>query len=178
MANQIYKIFPNKVELFKFFGIYAPELNVAISCRLPINGFAVGSVHKAFRTFPEFIGALGEMSGLDVCTRTSTFRMGTFIIFFNSAIPNPNRRGKAVEAVVEAPVVVEEVAAPVVEEKAAPVIDVDALVAQAAALNDEADKKGSKDKLAEFAEASGVALAKNKTFDNMLADFKAALETK
>lgn len=165
MANQIYKIFPNKVELFKFFNIYAPELNVGVSSRLPPNGFAVGKDYKAFRSFPEFIAALAELSGLDVDVKSSTFRIGTFIIFFNSAIPNPNRRGKAVEATV--------VAAP-----AAEALDVEALMVTAAALNDEADKKGSKDKLVELAEGHGVSLAKNKTFENMLADLKAALEAK
>ncbi|AKJ73307.1 major capsid protein [Salmonella phage 19] len=28
MANQNYRIFPNKVELFKFFGTYAPDLTL------------------------------------------------------------------------------------------------------------------------------------------------------
>ena len=175
MANQIYKIFPNKVELFKFFNIYAPELNVGVSARLPPNGFAVGKDYKAFRSFPEFIAALAELSGLDVDVKSSTFRIGTFIIFFNSAIPNPNRRGKAVEAeVVAAPV------APVIEDTAfdKKVDGVADLLAQAAALNDEADKKGSKDKLADFAEGHGVSLAKNKNFENMLADFKSAVEAK
>lgn len=170
MANQNYKIFPNKVELFKFFGTYAPELNVGISARLPMNGFALGSQHKAFRTFPDFIKALGEISGLDVDPYTSTFRMGTFIIFFNSPLPNPRRRGQAVAATIAAPVAKEEV------KEETPAVDHSAVLAEAAALNDESDKKGSKDKLAEFAASKGVTLLKTKTFDNMMIDFKAALE--
>lgn len=43
MANQNYRIFPNKVELFKFFGAYIPELNISASSRLPLNGFVLVS---------------------------------------------------------------------------------------------------------------------------------------
>lgn len=171
MANQNYRIFPNKVELFKFFGTYAPDLNVGVSARLPLNGFCVGKEHKAFRNSVEFFKALAEISGLDVDAEHSTLRMGTYIVFFNSALPNPNRRGKAVEATV-APKV-EDVKAEVVEVKSA---SYEAILTQAEALNDEADKKGSKDKLADLAATKGITLAKNKSFENMMADFKAALE--
>ena len=44
------------------------------------------------------------------------------------------------------------------------------------ALNDESDKNGSKDKLADLAATKGITLAKNKSFENLMADFKAALE--
>ncbi|AFC21383.1 hypothetical protein GAP31_202 [Cronobacter phage vB_CsaM_GAP31] len=168
MANQNYRIFPNKVELFKFFGTYAPELNVGVSARLPLNGFCVGKEHKAFRNSVDFFKALAEISGLDVDAEHSTLRMGTYIVFFNSALPNPNRRGKAVEATV-AP----KVDASVVEVKSA---SYEAILTEAEALNDEADKKGSKDKLADLAATKGITLAKNKSFENMMADFKAALE--
>lgn len=178
MANQIYRVFPNKVELFKFFNMYAPELNVGISSRLPMNGFCVGSEHKAFRSYPNFLQALAALSGLDVDTRVSTFRLGTYIIFFNSAIPNPNRRGKTVEAVV-AKQEVTEVKEEVKQEIATPeTIDKAAVIAKAEALYDESDKRGSKDKLDVFATEYGVSLSKTKTFDNMMVDFKAAIESK
>ena len=48
MANQNYRIFPNKVELFKFFGAYIPELNISASSRLPLNGFVLGKQMKVF----------------------------------------------------------------------------------------------------------------------------------
>lgn len=171
MANQNYRIFPNKVELFKFFGSYAPELNVGVSARLPLNGFCVGKEHKAFRNSIDFFKALAEISGLDVDAEHSTLRMGTYIVFFNSALPNPNRRGKAVEATVAQKV--DEEKAPVVETKSA---SYEAILTEAEALNDDADKKGSKDKLADLAATKGITLAKNKSFENMMADFKAALE--
>ena len=59
-------------------------------------------------------------------------------------------------------------------EEAAP-DNVDAILQQAAALEDEADKSGSKVALEAFAKQHGVSLARNKTFANMLKDFEAAL---
>lgn len=59
-------------------------------------------------------------------------------------------------------------------EEAAP-DNVDAILQQAAALEDEADKSGSKVALEAFAKQYGVSLARNKTFANMMKDFEAAL---
>lgn len=59
-------------------------------------------------------------------------------------------------------------------EEAAP-DNVDAILQQAAALEDEADKSGSKVALEAFAKQHGVSLARNKTFANMMKDFEAAL---
>lgn len=59
-------------------------------------------------------------------------------------------------------------------EEAAP-DSVDAILQQAAALEDGADKSGSKVALEAFAEQHGVSLARNKTFTNMMKDFEAAL---
>lgn len=53
--------------------------------------------------------------------------------------------------------------------------DVDAILQQAAALNNEDDKSGSKDALQTFAKEHGVTLSKAKTFQNMMKDFEAAL---
>jgi len=172
MANQNYRIFPNKVELFKFFGTYTSDLNVGISARLPENGFCVGTQHKAFRNSIEFFKALGELSGLDVDAEHSTSRMGTYIVFFNSPLPNPNRRGKQVEARVENKKE-EEVQVTQIETKSA---SYEAILAEAEALNIDSDKKASKDKLADLAATKGITLAKNKSFENMMTDFKAALE--
>ncbi|AUE23401.1 hypothetical protein Ro1_00196 [Raoultella phage Ro1] len=167
MAKQNYRIFPNKVELFKFFGAYIPELNISASSRLPLNGFALGKQLKAFRSFMEFFQELADLSGLPVDTKTSTLRMGNFIVFFNGDITPPSDVKPAVIK-------------PKVEDKAEVIetasADVKALIAEASALLDEADKKGSKDKLAEFAANNGVTLSKSKTFENMLADFESALK--
>lgn len=59
-------------------------------------------------------------------------------------------------------------------EEAAP-DNVDAILQQAAALEDEADKSGSKVALEAFAKQHGVSLARNKTFANMMKDFEVAL---
>ena len=164
MANQNYRIFPNKVELFKFFGAYAPQLNAAVSARLPLNGLCVGTQHKAFRNTVEFFTALAEMSGLDVDAQHSTIRMGSYIVFFNKDIPSPNSMGKVVDAkIVE------------MQDKKDDK-DIDLILEEAMSLNDEADKKGSKDRLVEFALSKGVTLTKNKSFEKMIADLKSELE--
>lgn len=54
---------------------------------------------------------------------------------------------------------------------------VDAILQQAAALENEADKSGSKVALEAFAKQHGVSLARNKTFANMMKDFEAALRS-
>lgn len=164
MANQNYRIFPNKVELFKFFGAYAPQLNAAVSARLPLNGLCVGTQHKAFRNTVEFFTALAELSGLDVDAQHSTIRMGSYIVFFNKDIPSPNSMGKVVDAkIVE------------MQDKKDDK-DIDLILEEAMSLNDEADKKGSKDRLVEFALSKGVTLTKNKSFEKMIADLKSELE--
>lgn len=170
MANQNYRIFPNKVELFKFFGAYIPELNISASSRLPLNGFAIGKQLKAFRSFMDFFQALADLSGLPVDTKASTLRMGNFIVFFNGDITPPGVKSKVKESVVEQTV---EDNAEVVEPAK---VDVKAIIAEASTLLDEADKKGSKDRLAEFAASKGITLSKSKTFENMLADFESALK--
>lgn len=53
--------------------------------------------------------------------------------------------------------------------------DKDEILKQAAALNNEDDKSGSKDALQTFAKEYGVTLSKAKTFQNMMKDFEAAL---
>lgn len=177
MANQNYKIFPNKVELFKFFGKYNSEINVSASSRLPLNGLALGTKMQAFRTFSEFFSALAELTGLDVDAKASTIRMGTYIVFFNSPIAPPG------EAVVKAePAVVKDDKGEVIAESVVvnPETETDpaiaAILVEAATLNDEADKAGSKAKLVEFAKSKNIDLKGNKGFDKLLADFEAALK--
>lgn len=51
----------------------------------------------------------------------------------------------------------------------------DEILKQAAALNNEDDKSGSKNALQTFAKEYGVTLSKAKTFQNMMKDFEAAL---
>lgn len=158
MSKQQYKVFPNKVELFKFFGKYNDSINVSASSRLPMNGLAIGKQMKAFRTYPEFFGALAELSGLDIDAKASTLRMGTYIVFFN----------KEPDAVPATPLLSMEVSQPAK--------DVGEILKQAAALNDEEDKAGSKARLIEFALEKGVTLKSNKGFDKLLIDFESSLK--
>lgn len=176
MANQNYKIFPNKVELFKFFGKYNSDINVNASARLPLNGLALGSKLQAYRTFSEFFAALAELSGLDIDSKASTIRMGTYIVFFNSPIDLPG------EIVLKSdPVVVkneegEVIAESVVSSSVESTPSIDAILLEAAALNDEADKAGSRARLIDFAASKNISLKGNKGFDKLIADFEAALK--
>lgn len=176
MANQNYKIFPNKVELFKFFGKYNDTINVGASSRLPLNGLAIGTKMQAFRTFSEFFAALADLSGLDVDTKASTIRMGTYIVFFNKPIDLPGEAIVKTESNVikndEGIIVAESVVVNPVESNPA----IDAILIEAAALNDEADKAGSRAKLIEFAASKNIALKGNKGFDKLLVDFESALK--
>jgi len=162
MAKQEYKVFPNKVELFKFFGKYNETINVSASARLPLNGLAIGNKMKAFRTYPEFFAALAELTGLDVDTKASTLRMGTYIVFFN----------KELDAPPETPLLTMDI--PQIEERQK--VDIDAILKEAEAFNDEGDKAGSKAKLIEFALTHGVTLRGNKGFEKLIVDFKDSLE--
>ena len=176
MANQEYKIFPNKVELFKFFGKYNDTLNVSASARLPMNGLAIGTKLQAFRTSIEFYAALAELSGLDIDTKGSTQRMGTYIVFFNkSAELSGDSVVKSEPTVVkndDGDVIGESVV--VNQEHSDPSIE--AILIEAAALNDESDKQGSRTKLIDFAASKNIVLKGNKGFDKLLADFEAALK--
>lgn len=178
MANQNYKIFPNKVELFKFFGKYNDKINVSASARLPMNGMALGNKMQAYRTFSEFYAALSELTGLDIDTKASTTRMGTYIIFFNKEQGLPGS-----EVVVAEPVVAKNEDGEIIGESAVqpPQEDTDpsieAILVEAAALNDGDDKQGSKAKLIEFAASKNIVLKGNKGFDKLLADFETALKS-
>lgn len=176
MANQLYKIFPNKVELFKFFGKYNDTINVSASARLPLNGLAIGTKMQAFRTFPDFYQALADLSGLDIDTKASTLRMGTYIVFFKEGT---DLSGPSV--VKSEPVLVKNEDGAVISESVVvtpETVDptIEALLKEAEALNDEADKAGSKAKLIEFAASKNIVLKGNKGFDKLLADFEAALK--
>lgn len=177
MANQNYKIFPNKVELFKFFGKYNKDINVSASSRLPLNGLALGKKMLAYRTFSEFFESLAELTGLDIDAKASTIRMGTYIVFFNSPVDLP---GESI--VVAEPKVIKNKDGEVLSETVVVTPETDtnpaitAILLEAAALNDEGDKAGSKAKLIEFAKSKNIDLKGNKGFDKLLADFEAALK--
>lgn len=185
-----YRVFPNKIEMLKFFGSYIPDLDVATSARLAPYMYVYKGKMVVERNFVLFLRSIEQLAGLEIDETISAQRGGTYIIFFNKELPRPDRRGqvlkasvaedKKVDEQVSEPVeVVQEQTAPAPNAELAPVSDgeqeVSKLLQAAAALNSESDKKGSKDKLAEFAAARGITLNKTKTFENMLADLKTAL---
>lgn len=193
-----YRVFPNKIEMLKFFGSYIPDLDVATSARLAPYMYVYKGKMVVERNFVLFLRSIEALAGLEIDETISAQRGGTYIIFFNKELPRPDRRGQAVKAVVaedkasteevnpatdevasEPAEVVQEEVSPAPNAELAPVSDgeqeVSKLLQAAAALNSESDKKGSKDKLAEFAAARGITLNKTKTFENMLADLKTAL---
>lgn len=186
-----YRVFPNKIEMLKFFGSYIPDLDVATSARLAPYMYVYKGKMVVERNFVLFLRSIEQLAGLDIDETISAQRGGTYIIFFNKELPRPDRRGQVVKASVgeeknqteqpapETAEAVTETVEPAPAADLAPVSDgeqeVSKLLQAAAALNSESDKKGSKDKLAEFAAARGITLNKTKTFENMLADLKTAL---
>lgn len=177
MANQNYKIFPNKVELFKFFGKYNDKINVSASARLPMNGLALGNKMQAYRTFQEFYAALAELTGLDIDTKSSTTRMGTYIIFFNK---DKDLSEKAEEKKADIKSVDGESPAESIENDNSQqdnTLEIQKVLAEAAQFNDEEDKQGSKAKLIEFAASKNISLKGNKGFEKLLADFETALKS-
>ncbi len=131
MANQNYRIFPNKVELFKFFGTYAPDLNVVFRPS-SLNGF-VSVLNKGLSaTLLSSSRRLPRSLDLMWMNTTSAW---VHTSYSSTVPPNPNRRGKAVEAIVGPKG--EEVKTEEVKVKSA---GYEAILAEAEALNDEADK--------------------------------------
>lgn len=196
-----YRVFPNKLEMLKFFGSYVPDLDVKTSARLAPFMYVYKGKIMVERNFILFIRAMEELSGLGIDESVSAMRRGTYIVFFDKPLPAPNRRGATVTAqvknddkdleveteektdeVADGKVEVTEPTEEVVEtpeEGLAPTTpseqEASDVIQAAAALENDSDKKGSKDKLADFAASKGVTLNKTKTFENMLADFKTAL---
>lgn len=179
MASQKYRIFPNKVELFKFFGQFNKEINISVSSRLPVNGLALGNKMQAYRNYPEFFSALAELTGQDIDAKSSTFRMGNYIVFWNKTEDSK---------VVLNPVVFSEVPTEV-KDKDGEVIaqqtivnpeptnpQLEAILLEAKALNDEEDKAGSRARLIEFAAKHNIVLKGNKSFSTFMTEFESALK--
>lgn len=173
-----YRVFPNKIEMLKFFGSYIPDLDVKTSARLAPFMYVYKGKVMVERNFILFLRAMEEISGLEIDESVSAMRGGSYIVFFKKEIPRPTNRGATITATVTPPVKKEEVTQPA-NADLAPVSEGDQnnakIIEQALALNDESDKKGSKDKLAEFAAGMDITLNKTKTFENMIADLKTAL---
>ncbi|QGZ16293.1 hypothetical protein Hena1_01430 [Erwinia phage Hena1] len=180
MANQNYKIFPNKVELFKFFGQFNKDINVSVSARLPLNGLAIGSKMQAFRSYPEFFSALAELTGQDLDTKASTLRMGNYIVFWNKTEDDKELPGPVIFS--DVPTQIKDKDGEIIAEQTIEKQpedtnpQIEALLVEAAALNNEEDKAGSKAKLVELAAEHNIVLKGNKSFSTFLAEFEAALK--
>lgn len=169
------RIFNNQIDFYKFLAEINPEINVSLSALLPPTEFVVGKKHFPCRTMVDFFEKIAEQTGLQIDTRASTIRMGVVLLFFTEI---PEEKPSTLQND-ETPALAEsQDAEPATTttntEEAAP-DSVDAILQQAAALENEADKSGSKVALEAFAEKYGVSLARNKTFAKMMKDFEAAL---
>lgn len=171
------RIFNNQIDFYKFLAEANPEINVSLSALLPPTEFVVGKKRFPCRTMVDFFEKIAEQTGLPIDTKASTIRMGVIILFFTK---NPDENTLTLQSG-ETPALAESQGAEPATtttnmEEAAP-DSVDAILQQAAALENEADKSGSKVALEAFAEKYGVSLARNKTFAKMMKDFEAALRT-
>lgn len=169
------RIFNNQIDFYKFLAEANPEINVSLSALLPPTEFVVGKKRFPCRTIVDFFEQIAEQTGLPIDTKASTIRMGAIFLFFtenldeNTLTPQSDETTAPAEAQDAEPAIMT-----MSMEEAAP-DNVDAILQQAAALEDEADKSGSKVALEAFAKQHGVSLARNKTFANMMKDFEAAL---
>lgn len=181
------RIFNNQVDFYEFLAESNPEINVGLSALLPPTEFVVGEKHFPCRTIVDFFEQIAEQTGLPIDTKASTIRMGVILLFLTENLePDPEPEPEP-DPEPEPPVEGDgETTASVASQNAEPAImtmsmeeaapdNVDAILQQAAALEDEADKSGSKVALEAFAKQYGVSLARNKTFANMMKDFEAAL---
>ncbi len=160
------RIFNNQVDFYEFLAEANPEINVGLSALLPPTEFVVGEKHFPCRTIVDFFEQIAEQTGLPIDTKASTIRMGVILLFFTEG--NGETTASVASQNAEPAIMTMSV------EEAAP-DNVDAILQQAAALEDEADKSGSKVALEAFAKQHGVSLARNKTFANMMKDFETAL---
>lgn len=181
------RIFNNRIDFYKFLAEANPEINVSLSALLPPTEFVVGKKRFPCRTIVDFFEQIAEQTGLPIDTKASTIRMGAILLFLTENLePDPEPEPEP-DPEPEPPVEGDgETTASVASQNAEPAImtmsmeeaapdNVDAILQQAAALEDEADKSGSKVALEAFAKQYGVSLARNKTFANMMKDFEAAL---
>lgn len=168
------RIFNNQIDFYKFLAEINPEINVSLSALLPPTEFVVGKKRFPCRTMVDFFEKIAEQTGLQIDTRASTIRMGAVLLFFTENLDEKPLTLQNDETPAPAESQDAEPATTIMSTDAAP-DSVDATLQQAAALENEADKSGSKVALEAFAQQYGVSLARNKTFANMMKDFEAAL---
>lgn len=170
------RIFNNQIDFYRFLAEANPEINVSLSALLPPTEFVVGKKRFPCRTIVDFFEQIAEQTGLPIDTKASTIRMGAIFLFFTENLDENTLTPQSDETTAPAEAQDAEPATTTTSTDAAP-DSVDAILQQAAALENEADKSGSKVALEAFAQQYGVSLARNKTFANMMKDFEAALRT-
>lgn len=177
MSKQEYKVFPNRLELLKFFGKHIPALDVSVSVRIPPFMLSYEGKLIAERNLSLYYKKLAELSGLDVDIKASTQRGGTYIVFFT-------KQPSVEKTIPDLPLTTDildetkpEVTAQELVEEETTAKDINLVMEEAGKLFNLEDKKGSKDQLAAFATQYDITLSKAKTFENMLNDLESALKT-
>lgn len=170
----MHKVFPNKLEMLRFFGSYLPKMDVATSARMPPFMYAYDGKTMITKNLFGFLAEMAEMADLKINVNASVQRGGTFILFFDGEIkePAPVQAEPTPQAEVISSVVTTE---ETTDTKSLSALEIAALVEKARALYDEADKRGSKEKLVALGAEHGITLNKSKTFETMVADLEAAL---
>ena len=196
MAKQDFRAFPTYMHMLQFFGGYLPKLDLAKSFRLPVFGYCYDNEVKFNRSLHEFLTNIDEYANLGI-SKASIQRGTFFILFFDKPLRNAGTIEAEQEVDVNAAAVfAEKIQEPLiggldntvgvsVEVKDNGVDSTEALVekapetdlvAQAKALYNEADKRGSKVALEIFGKEHDITLNKGKTFEGMIEELVAALE--
>lgn len=159
--SQEFKHFRNRVALYTHIGSLAKGFDVTASSRMVPYSFVIDGVSYKEANFRDFLNKVNELCGTNFDADKSIGRVGVFLLATKSGA----------EPKVERPVSVE--VKEIVEDKPEPVEEGDTdLVAQAESLYDDADKKGSKERLEALAKEQGITLDKRSKFEVMLEDFK------
>lgn len=185
-----YERFISEFHMLKFFGKYLPKLDVMASAKMVPGVYVYDGKVISTRNFWQFLEQMEALTDLGINFKSSTIRLSNYIVFFDKALKDPAQFVSNSTPVNTGSLLSTEVKDPVIEpvvkleegevvtigdiEPEAKDVNVDAVMAEAAALNT-GPAKAAKQALEEFGIKYGASLTKSKTFDNMLEELKAHL---
>lgn len=185
-----YERFISEFHMLKFFGKYLPKLDVMASAKMVPGVYVYDGKVISTRNYWQFLEQMEALTDLGINFKSSTLRLSNYIVFFDKALKDPAQFVSNSTPVNTGSLLSTEVKDPVIEpvvkleegevvtigdiEPEAKDVNVDAVMAEAAALNT-GPAKAAKQALEEFGIKYGASLTKSKTFDNMLEELKAHL---
>lgn len=187
-----YERFISEFHMLKFFGKYLPKLDVMASTKMVPGVYVYDGKVIATRNFWQFLEQMEALTDLGINFKSSTIRLSNYIVFFNKELKDATEFVANSTPVKTASLLSTQVVEPIVpvgpvvkleegetftlgdDEPAVKDVNVDAVLAEAAALN-VGPAKAAKQALEEFGIKYGASLTKSKTFENMLEELKAHL---